>query len=127
MSGRAGVYTQVLWASELVFALVFILGCTVLGQENTERGLALTLGKKMLKMMILIGDKLPTHVLSIKIKLKLKLISPLNSRIEWGLSFPMTQVRPLKRTQHLETRKRNHSHQAGNWNLDGFRLYSYPA
>lgn len=84
VSGRAGVCTQVLWASELVFDLVLTLGYPVLSQENTERCLALTRGEIMLEMMILIGDKLPTHPPSIKIKFKSKLISPLNSRMGGG-------------------------------------------
>ena len=67
----------------------------------------------MLEKMIPIGDMLPIPPPSIKIKFKSKLISPLNSRRGAGgegLSSHMTQARQLKRMEHLETRKLNHSH-----------------
>lgn len=41
----------------------------------------------MLKTMIRVGDKLPTHPASITIKFESKLISPLNSR-RGGDQFP---------------------------------------
>lgn len=49
----------------------------------------------MLKTMIRVGDKLPTHPASIKIKFESKLISPLNSRRGGAISFRMTQARQL--------------------------------